>query len=103
VLKGTFLEKLQGLVISEVAHRVNQLLELGILPLILQKIFFWSRVAMSEKFQGDITIVPPLTASDFVSFLSNPKEVQLKDKISISERSTWESPFLHLRSDKQTR
>jgi len=90
LVKGTFYQRLKFLIISEMTHRITQLMELGIFPSFLHRVFYWSRMIISQKYQGDITIVPPVTANDYIGIMTNPDHSELIQKIKKAERATWE-------------
>ncbi|SAL96813.1 hypothetical protein [Absidia glauca] len=70
---------------TEIQHRCNQLTELGILPSIFSKM----KAIMSQKYSGDITIVPQVDYTDFVKVLSNPSQEFVAHAIVQGERATW--------------
>ncbi|KAL7331548.1 Lipase 5 [Mucor circinelloides] len=70
---------------TEAQHRCTQLTELGILPSFFYKI----QSIMSQKYSGDITIVPEVGYSDFLKVLSNPTPEYAIDCVYRGERATW--------------
>ncbi|KAL4214384.1 hypothetical protein AB4K20DRAFT_1276708 [Rhizopus microsporus] len=44
---------------------------------------------MSQKYSGDITIIPEVSYSDFLRVLSNPTAKSIRDAILRGERATW--------------
>lgn len=46
---------------------------------------------MSQRYYGDITIVPNISYADFLKILSNPTPESLKAAILRGERATWPS------------
>ncbi|ORZ08172.1 acyl transferase/acyl hydrolase/lysophospholipase [Absidia repens] len=70
---------------TEIQHRCSQLTELGILPSIFSKM----KAVMSQKYSGDITIVPQVDYTDFVKVLSNPSPEFVAHAIIQGERATW--------------
>lgn len=46
---------------------------------------------MSQKYSGDITIIPEVSYSDFLRVLSNPTAKSIRDAILRGERATWPS------------
>ncbi|CAO3644101.1 unnamed protein product [Mucor fragilis] len=70
---------------TEAQHRCTQLTELGILPSFFYKI----QSIMSQKYSGDITIVPDIGYSDFLKVLSNPTPEYAMDCLYRGERATW--------------
>ncbi|CAO3672456.1 unnamed protein product [Rhizopus stolonifer] len=76
---------------TEIQHRFTQLTELGIMPSFFYKI----QSILSQKYSGDITIIPEIGYSDFLKVLSNPTEKLIGDAIQRGERATWPSKFLN--------
>ena len=91
VSKGSFLEKLGFVLSSELIHRINQIMEIGIFPNFAQRILYWTRMIISQRYQGDITIVPPISRSDYLSLMANPDETEVLRKIRVSEKETFQS------------
>lgn len=75
---------------TEAQHRCTQLTELGIMPSFFYKI----QSIMSQKYSGDITIVPEVGYSDFLKVLSNPTTEYVIDCVKRGEQATWSSKFL---------
>ncbi|KAG1094493.1 hypothetical protein G6F42_018743 [Rhizopus arrhizus] len=75
---------------TEAQHRCTQLTELGILPSFFYKI----QSIMSQKYSGDITIVPEVGYSDFLKVLSNPTPEYAMDCVYRGERATWPSKLI---------
>jgi len=48
---------------------------------------------LSQRYYGDVTIVPPVTTADYLSLMNNPDNDQLLLKIKKSEKASWESNF----------
>jgi hypothetical protein len=48
---------------------------------------------MSQKYSGDITIVPEVGYSDFLKVLTNPTPEYVMDCVHRGERATWTSKF----------
>lgn len=46
---------------------------------------------MSQKYSGDITIIPEIGYADFLKVLSNPTQGNVADAIVRGERATWPS------------
>nr|CAG8592636.1 13532_t:CDS:10 [Entrophospora candida] len=53
---------------SELQHRMNQLSELGVVPSVIYMI----QAIVSQRYCGDITIVPKISYMNFLKLLSNP-------------------------------
>eukprot|EP00127_Corallochytrium_limacisporum_P005931 Clim_evm8s215 gene=Clim_evmTU8s215 len=76
--------------LSELHHRVMQMAELGLFP----KILAWLQPIISQKYEGDITVVPDVSVTDIAAFLSNPNQDMLAHAIAVGERSTW--PYISI-------
>lgn len=72
---------------TEAQHRCTQLTELGIMPSFFYKI----QSIMSQKYSGDITIVPEIGYSDFLKVLSNPTIDYTMECVRRGEKATWPS------------
>lgn len=72
---------------TEVQHRCTQLTELGVAPALFSKV----QSIMSQKYSGDITIIPKVGYSDFLKVLSNPTNETVMESITRGERATWPS------------
>ncbi|GAA5810065.1 hypothetical protein MFLAVUS_003483 [Mucor flavus] len=70
---------------TEAQHRCTQLTELGIMPSFFCKI----QSIMSQKYSGDITIVPDVGYSDFLKVLSNPTSEYATSCLKRGEQATW--------------
>ncbi|KAI8067428.1 acyl transferase/acyl hydrolase/lysophospholipase [Thamnidium elegans] len=70
---------------TEAQHRCTQLTELGIMPSFFYKI----QSIMSQKYSGDITIVPDVGYSDFLKVLSNPTSEYAMNCLKRGEQATW--------------
>lgn len=72
------------LVVLEVQHRLQQLDELGLLPLSIR------RFLLDENIPGpSLTLVPEFTPSDFFKLLENPTREAMDYWILKGERSVW--------------
>lgn len=70
---------------SEALHRMQIMAELGIFPNLVTKL----RSILSQKYSGDINIVPSMGVLDLPKILTNPTtEFMLRSCIS-GERATW--------------
>ena len=69
-------------VVSEVHHRLMQLMALGLIPTIH---------VLLQGYRGDITIVPQLNWWEYTKLISNPTEDFRQHCIREGERSTWPS------------
>ncbi|KAG2176889.1 hypothetical protein INT43_007543 [Umbelopsis isabellina] len=70
---------------SELQHRCTQLTELGVMP----SLFYRLQAIMSQRYSGDITIVPEIGYSEFLKVLSNPTPQSVMEAIIRGERATW--------------
>ncbi|KAI8364743.1 acyl transferase/acyl hydrolase/lysophospholipase [Radiomyces spectabilis] len=70
---------------TEVQHRCTQLTELGVMPSFFYKI----QAIMSQKYSGDITIIPDVGYANFLKVLSNPTPETVAEAIVCGERATW--------------
>lgn len=72
------------LIVMEIQHRLHQLDEIGWLPSSIR------RFLLDENVPGaSLTLVPELTAADFVKLLENPTKDGLEYWILRGERSVW--------------
>eukprot|EP00297_Palpitomonas_bilix_P002409 CAMPEP_0113870406 /NCGR_PEP_ID=MMETSP0780_2-20120614/2066_1 /TAXON_ID=652834 /ORGANISM="Palpitomonas bilix" /LENGTH=796 /DNA_ID=CAMNT_0000855675 /DNA_START=236 /DNA_END=2626 /DNA_ORIENTATION=+ /assembly_acc=CAM_ASM_000599 len=78
-------KRLFKLVQSEVVHRCNQLLELEIMPGIATFI----KNVLSQQYEGDVTITPPVAPRDYKRIITNPGEDDLRRCALRGERQTW--------------
>ncbi|KAF9182646.1 hypothetical protein BGZ51_004532, partial [Haplosporangium sp. Z 767] len=70
---------------SEMQHRLNQLSLLGIMPGLMHKV----QAIMSQRYYGDITIVPSFGVDDYLNIVSNPTNEFLMNATLKGERATW--------------
>lgn len=70
---------------DEALHRLHFLAELGIFPTAVTKL----RSMLSQKYSGDITILPEFNVNDLPRILKNPS-VDFMERATLSgERATW--------------
>ncbi len=81
------LSGLYFLVKSEIQHRIRQLSELDILSTSLHRL----QNILSQKYDGDITIVPDVKWRDYRQLVSNPSKEAFWDAVM---RGTITVPFL---------
>jgi hypothetical protein len=74
-----------GIAKSEILHRMHQLSELGVFPTTLTKF----RSVMSQKYSGDITIVPEVPLFMVPRVLQNPDQQFMERALLCGERATW--------------
>ncbi|KJE89682.1 hypothetical protein CAOG_08476 [Capsaspora owczarzaki ATCC 30864] len=72
----------KAILLSEIKHRVIQLVELGLFPKMFQPM-------LTQRYEGDITIVPDLGLLDLAKVLGNPNEKDLQHYLRLGERCTW--------------
>ncbi|KAF9433989.1 hypothetical protein BGZ76_008730 [Entomortierella beljakovae] len=70
---------------TEVQHRLNQLSIFGVTPELVHKV----QAIMSQRYYGDITIVPSLDAEDYLKIVTNPDIDFLTRATLKGERATW--------------
>jgi len=73
------------LIKSELKHRVTQLADLGLIPAFLSTI----QPIVTQKYHGDITIVPEIPWRDYLYLFSNPTEMMISDCIVKGQKATW--------------
>ena len=81
----TWFNKLSHLAKSEALHRMHTLADMGIFPNALTK----TVSVLSQKYSGDITILPEISYADFPRMLSNPTKDFMKQAMLSGERATW--------------
>ncbi|CAK8543135.1 unnamed protein product [Lathyrus sativus] len=80
---GNFAAKLAHLVVMEVKHRCNQVLELGFPLGGLAKLF-------AQEWEGDVTIVMPATLAQYSKIIQNPSYGELQKAANQGRRCSWE-------------
>ncbi|KAG8163592.1 hypothetical protein KVR01_006889 [Diaporthe batatas] len=70
---------------DEVLHRLQFLAELGIFPTAVTKL----RSVLSQKYSGDITILPEFSVQDLPRILKNPSVEFMERATLAGERATW--------------
>ncbi|RPB13738.1 patatin-domain-containing protein [Morchella conica CCBAS932] len=78
-------ETVVKLAVGEVLHRMNMLAEIGIFKTSLTK----ARSVLSQKYSGDITILPEVSYADFPKMLKNPTAEFMFQATLRGERATW--------------
>ncbi|KUJ19018.1 patatin-domain-containing protein [Mollisia scopiformis] len=76
---------LTNLAKDEALHRMHVLAELGIFPNLVTK----CRSVLSQKYSGDITILPEIDYKDFPRILKNPTADFMVQACLCGERATW--------------
>ncbi|KAG0348132.1 hypothetical protein BG005_011724, partial [Podila minutissima] len=70
---------------SELQHRMNQISLLGVMPHLIHKV----QAIMSQRYYGDITIVPDMGMEDYLNIVSNPTQDSLIASTLKGEKATW--------------
>jgi TAG lipase/steryl ester hydrolase/phospholipase A2/LPA acyltransferase len=70
---------------SEALHRLHVLAQLGVFPNFCNK----TRNMLSQKYSGDITILPRIEYRDFPTMLKNPTPAFMVRACEAGERATW--------------
>jgi len=70
---------------SEALHRMHIMAELGVFPNTLTKVIS----VLSQKYSGDITIMPEISYADFPRILKNPTPEFMFQAMLCGERATW--------------
>ncbi|KAG8533090.1 uncharacterized protein KY384_001873 [Bacidia gigantensis] len=81
----SWLDSLSHLAKDEALHRMHMLTDLGIFPNLLTKMVS----VLSQKYSGDITILPEISYADFPRILSNPTPDFMQQAMLAGERATW--------------
>ncbi|KAL0929649.1 nte family protein [Colletotrichum truncatum] len=76
---------LTALAKDEALHRLHFLAELGVFPNVVTKL----RSILSQKYSGDITILPEINVHDVPKILSNPTPEFMLRACLMGERATW--------------
>ncbi len=76
---------LTNLAKDEALHRMQVLADLGIFPNLVTK----ARSVLSQKYSGDITILPAIEYKDFPRMLKNPTSDFMVEACLRGERATW--------------
>lgn len=82
---GDWVQTLTSLAKDEALHRLHFLTELGIFPNLCTKL----RSVLSQRYSGDITILPEISAYDLPRILKNPTSEFMLRNCLIGERATW--------------
>ncbi|CAG8978595.1 hypothetical protein HYALB_00010956 [Hymenoscyphus albidus] len=76
---------LTNLAKDEALHRMHVLAEMGVFPNLVTK----ARSILSQKYSGDITILPQIEYKDFPRMLKNPTTEFMLAACLSGERATW--------------
>lgn len=80
-----WLYSLTSLAMGEALHRMHVLADLGIFPNLVTK----ARSVLSQKYSGDITILPEISYGDLPRMLKNPTAEFMEKACLCGERATW--------------
>ncbi|KAK0648910.1 acyl transferase/acyl hydrolase/lysophospholipase [Cercophora newfieldiana] len=83
--EGEWLYTLTSLAKDETLHRLQFLTEMGIFPNLFTKL----RCILSQRYSGDITILPEIAVHDLPLILKNPTSEFMQRNCLIGERATW--------------
>jgi TAG lipase / steryl ester hydrolase / phospholipase A2 / LPA acyltransferase len=83
--EGEWLYTLTSLAKDEALHRLQFLTEMGIFPNLFTKL----RCILSQRYSGDITILPEIAVQDLPLILKNPTSEFMQRNCLIGERATW--------------
>jgi len=78
-------EVIQGLVASELKHRINQLASIGVLPASIKRYIN----LITQEYSGNVTIWPVPTVKDYLNILSNPTIQSLERGLLLGSRRTY--------------
>ena len=81
----SWLHSLSNLAKGEALHRMHIMAEMGILPNTLTK----AVSVLSQKYSGDITILPEISYANFPRILTNPTTEFMIQSMLGGERATW--------------
>jgi len=74
-----------NLAMAETMHRMTMLAEVGLFRTPLTKI----KAVLSQKYSGDITILPEIVVTDLIHLLKNPSPEFMLRASLCGERATW--------------
>lgn len=81
----SWLRNVANLAKGEALHRMHVLAELGVLPTTMSKL----RSVLSQRYSGDITILPEVSFTQFPRVLSNPTTDFMSRAMLSGETATW--------------
>ncbi|KAK2761366.1 hypothetical protein FQN54_001888 [Arachnomyces sp. PD_36] len=85
LLSSRWFHTISGLARDEALFRMNVLSDLGFFPNTLTKMIS----IMSQKYSGDINILPEISYTDFPRMLKNPTTDFMRNACLSGERATW--------------
>ncbi|RKF57296.1 Lipase 4 [Erysiphe neolycopersici] len=84
-LTSSWASTLTKLAKDEVLHRLHMLAEIGVFPTLSTKL----NSVLSQKYSGDITILPEIELKDLPLILTNPTPEFMERAFLCGERATW--------------
>ncbi|KAK6003005.1 hypothetical protein QM012_000850 [Aureobasidium pullulans] len=81
----SWLRNVANLAKGEALHRMHVLAELGVLPTTMSKL----RSVLSQRYSGDITILPEVSYTQFPRVLRNPTTDFMSRAMLSGEKATW--------------
>ncbi|KAF3069793.1 Lipase 4 [Daldinia childiae] len=83
--ESDWMHKITTLAKSEALHRMQFMAEIGIFPTLVSKL----RSILSQKYSGDINILPAMGVWDLPKVLKNPTTEFMHRSCLLGERATW--------------
>ncbi|KAI0976853.1 acyl transferase/acyl hydrolase/lysophospholipase [Xylaria arbuscula] len=83
--ESDWLHTLTSLAKSEALHRMQVMAEIGVFPNLVGKL----RSILSQKYSGDINIIPAVGVFDLPNILRNPTTEFMNRSCLLGERATW--------------
>jgi predicted acylesterase/phospholipase RssA len=80
-------QKVGMVILTELQHRMGQIIELGLSPNIMKKAYS----IMGQKYYGHITITPDIPWKNYSEILANPTISMVNNFMVLGERATWPS------------
>ena len=81
----SWLRTMAELAKDEALHRMHVLAELGVMPTTMSKM----RSVLSQRYSGDITILPEVSYTQFPNVLRNPTSEFMVQAMLSGQRATW--------------
>jgi len=85
VESNTWWRRIRSFLYYEFRHRFFQLVNLGLLPQYLLPL----QPIVTQKYDGDITIVPKITWREYANIISNPTDEYVQECILKGQQTTW--------------
>ncbi|KAI3322631.1 patatin-domain-containing protein [Xylariaceae sp. AK1471] len=83
--ESDWLHTMTSLAKTEALHRMQFMAEIGVLPNLVSKL----RSILSQKYSGDINILPAIGVFDLPNILKNPTTEFMARSCLLGERATW--------------